>query len=102
MLLGKPRRLSCQLLQTLFLFTDASFDVKKGAGLGAVLISGSGHVVAWFGLSLDISDIELFLRDGQETAIGELETVSVLVRFVLQGSSLFLVPFWLKDFHLYV
>ena len=76
-LLGKPRRLSCQLLQTLFLFTDASFDVKKGAGLGAVLISGSGHVVAWFGLSLDISDIELFLRDGQETAIGELETLAV-------------------------
>ena len=28
--------------------------------------------------------------------------VSVLVHFVLQGSSLFLFPFWLKDFHLYV
>ena len=27
---------------------------------------------------------------------------SVLVRCVLQGSSLFLFPFWLKDFHLYV
>ena len=28
--------------------------------------------------------------------------VSVLVHFVLQGSSLFLLPFWFKDFHLYV
>jgi hypothetical protein len=29
-------------------------------------------------------------------------TFSVLVHCVLQGSSLFLFPFWLKDFHLYV
>jgi len=39
----------------------------------------------------------------KETFVQEYDgMVSVLVHFVLQGSSLFLFPFWLKDFHLYV
>ena len=34
-LLGKPRLLYCELLQPMFLFTDASSDPVAGAGLGA-------------------------------------------------------------------
>eukprot|EP00435_Cladocopium_sp_Y103_P025622 s4854_g6.t1 len=67
---GRPRTLSSKLLQTMFLFTDASFDEKKGAGLGAVLISGNGKVVAWFGLMVGLKDIGLFLEPGRQTAIG--------------------------------
>ena len=37
-----------------------------------------------------------------QQAVSEHDMFSVLVRCVLQGSSLFLLPFWLKDFHLYV
>ena len=39
---GKPRRLTCELLDTLYLFTDASFDADQHAGLGAVLVDGTG------------------------------------------------------------
>ena len=49
-LLGKPRQLNCELLRPMFLFTDASFDPVQGAGLGAVLISGDGHIISWFSM----------------------------------------------------
>ena len=59
------------------IFTDASFDLQEGAGLGAVLVSGSGHVVSWLSLWVSPGDISLFLPEGRETAIGELETLAV-------------------------
>ena len=76
-LLGKPRQLTCNLLETMFLFTDASFDMARGAGLGAVLFSTDGSVIAWFSLWADIGDLATFLPEGRETAIGELETLAV-------------------------
>ena len=82
-LLGKPKRLSCDILQTFFLFTDASFEPSKGAGLGAVLLSPSGSVVSWFGLWVGVEELSLFLTDGRETAIGELETLVVAVSLVV-------------------
>ena len=61
---GSPRSLSCKLLDTFFLFTDASFNRDTGAGLGAVLISGTGQVLSWFGLQRDTEVSFLFL-DGE-------------------------------------
>ena len=74
---GKPKQLTCDLLDTLFLFTDASFDAKNGAGLGAVLISSGGEILEWFGMWAEVSELEHFLKDGKQTAIGELETLVV-------------------------
>ena len=80
---GKPKSLGCELLRTSFLFTDASFDSDKGSGLGAVLISSSGAVDAWFDLWLDIADLAPLLMDGQQTAIGELETLVVVIALMV-------------------
>ena len=40
----RKARLHKELFQSIYLFTDASFDPIKGAGLGAVLISGAERV----------------------------------------------------------
>ena len=80
---GKPRRLTCELLETLYLFTDASFDTDHHAGLGAVLVDGTGKIIAWFGLSLDHAQLALFLADGQQTIIGEFETLAVALALLI-------------------
>eukprot|EP00435_Cladocopium_sp_Y103_P002226 s3649_g1.t1 len=87
-LTGKPRTLSCKMLQTMFLFTDASFDENKGAGLGAVLVEGSGEVMAWFSLLLGLHDIAMFLEPGRQTVIGEMETLVVAMALLLWGHQL--------------
>ena len=61
---GKPRTLSSKMLQTMFLFTDASFDESKGAGLGAVLVDGTGEVVAWFSLLVGLQRNRLVFGAG--------------------------------------
>ena len=80
---GKPRRLTCDMLDTLFLFTDANFEANQKAGLGAVLANSAGVVLAWFGLNLDQEQIALFLGAGQQTNIGELETLAVSVALLV-------------------
>ena len=80
---GKPRRLTCELLETLFLFTDASFEENGQAGLGAVLVNGKGKVVAWFGMFLSQEQLALFLSAGQQTIIGELETLAVALSLLV-------------------
>ena len=42
---SKPLVLSCCMLDTFFLLTDASFEPKSGAGLGAMLVSEKGTVM---------------------------------------------------------
>jgi hypothetical protein len=54
---GATRQLTCKLLETMYLFTDASFDLQKGSGLGAVLVSGAGYVVSWLSLWVGPSEI---------------------------------------------
>ena len=49
----------------MFLFTDASSDPVAGAGLGAVLVSGEGHVLSWFEMWVDVQDLSTFLTDGK-------------------------------------
>jgi len=80
---GKPRRLTCELLETLFLFTDASFEENGQAGLGAVLVNGAGKVLAWFGMCLNQEQLAPFLSAGQQTIIGELETLAVALSLLV-------------------
>ena len=87
-LTGKPRTLSCRMLETMFLFTDASFDKNKGAGLGAVLANSSGEVISWFSLMVGPLDIALFLEPGRQTIIGELETLVVSMALLVWGNEL--------------
>ena len=85
---GKPRTLSAKMLQTMFLFTDASFDEKSGAGLGSVLVNTEGKVIAWFSLMVGLDELSIFLEPGRQTIIGELETLVVSMSLLLWGSEL--------------
>ena len=57
---GPPRTLSCKMLETFFIFTDASFSVEHGAGLGAILLSSTGSVLEWFGLQRNLESLSFF------------------------------------------
>ena len=87
-LTGAPRSLSCRLLETFYLFTDASFCMDTGAGLGAVLVSSSGDVISWFGLQRDMASLSLFLDGDRKTIIGELETLAVSMAILHWGDRL--------------
>ena len=84
-LTGGPRSLSCKMLDTYFLFTDASFNMSTGAGFGAVLVSNAGEIVSWFGLVVDTRSLALFLDGGRQNIIGELETLTVAMSLLLWG-----------------
>ena len=58
---GKTSCLAGELLETLYLFTDASCDTDHHAGLGDVQVDGTGKVIAWFGLFLDHVQLALCL-----------------------------------------
>ena len=66
LLQGKPRVLSCKLLDTFFLFTDASFDKHAGAGFGGVLVSPSGDVVSWYGLHVVATRFDTWFEHGRQ------------------------------------
>ena len=57
---GKTRRLTCEVLETLFLFTDASFEKKWSSWLDAVLLNGTGKVLTWFGMCLSQEQLAPF------------------------------------------
>ena len=73
------------MLDTYFLFTDASFNMSTGAGFGAVLVSNAGEIVSWFGLMVDTRSLALFLDGGRQNIIGELETLTVAMSLLLWG-----------------
>ena len=76
---ARPRQIDLNLIHTFVLFTDAAFDLVKGAGLGAVLVGPSRKVVAWFGLTLEVTHLQPILLEGRQTVIGELETLAAAV-----------------------
>jgi len=76
----------------MFLFTDASSDPVAGAGLGAVLVSGEGHVLSWFEMWVDVQDLSTFLTDGKQTAIGKWETLVVSMALMIWCQLLRSVP----------
>lgn len=80
---GKPRRLTCDIWETMYLFTDASFDSERKSGLGAVLVSSTGKVTSWFELQLGVEQLSPLLDEGRETIIGELETLVVAMSLLI-------------------
>ena len=80
---GVPRRITKSLGQPWLVFTDASFEPNFTGGLGGVLISPFGSVVSWFSLPLCADDIRPLLPMAADTGIGELETVAVVLAFML-------------------
>lgn len=73
----------------MFLFTDASFNSEdKSGGLGGVLFDSSGSVVSWFGCEVTSEVCEMLMSEGQQQAIGELETLAVLVAIQLWAKAL--------------
>ena len=80
---GKPRLLTCKMLDTLYLLTDASYEQRGDAGLGAVLVADTGSVLGWFGMLVEKEQLSTLIEDGQENIIGELETLAVAMSLLL-------------------
>ena len=85
---GKPRKVDKAVRQTRFILTDAAFDADGSGGIGGILCSPSGDVEAWFERRLSSRDVSYFMREGQENAIAELETLAVVVSVFLWKSFL--------------
>ena len=85
---NEPRSLSAAIFECWYLYTDASFEQNGSGGIGGVLVSPDGKPRAWFGFPLTSADSSLFLAPGQQTAIGELETVAVVLALRAWGNRL--------------
>ena len=71
------------MLDTLYLLTDASYEQRGDAGLGAVLVADTGSVLGWFGMLVEKEQLSTLMEDGQENIIGELETLAVAMSLLL-------------------
>ena len=69
---GAPRLVHGTHRNKYLLFADACHE-EGGAGLGGILYSPTGTVVAWFGEWLEPSELECINLDFKETLIYELE-----------------------------
>ena len=81
---ARPRTLRAFSSETVYLFTDASQEGEAGLrmGLGAVLFNQQGNILAWFGISLPQEPAEVLVA-GKQKVINELESLAVLLSFVL-------------------
>jgi hypothetical protein len=77
LLAGKPRLLTCRMLDTFFIFTDASFSKEQGGGFGAFLAAQDGRILSWFSLHVDASRFATWFEQGRQNLIGEFETITV-------------------------
>lgn len=80
---GVPRKIFACISETVFLFSDASFQSDFNGGLGAVLCDETGTVLQWFSLAVSKMQIDPILDEQCRTAIGELETIAVAVAIKL-------------------
>ena len=81
---GKAREIDTKSHGVLHLYTDASFCPEDGTGgIGGVLCSGAGAVLAWFGEELDQEFCNRLKAEGQSQLIGELEALAVLAALKL-------------------
>ena len=86
---ANPRIVDMRLQDVLFLFTDASFNSEdKSGGLGGVLFDSSGSVEAWCGCGVPSEVCGMLMSERQQQAIGELETLAVLVALKLWAKAL--------------
>ena len=79
MVSNKPRTVTAVTQQVWFMCTDACFDMSAGTGgLGGVLVDPQGSPVSWFCHSMDSHFCQQYMREEQQHAIGELESLAVL------------------------
>ena len=78
---GHPRFVPRPLDKCFLVFTDASFHGDRSGGLGGVLISPHGSVVAWFDHPLSADDTVPFLGQRGQTCIGDLEAIAVPIAY---------------------
>eukprot|EP00435_Cladocopium_sp_Y103_P073792 s107_g45.t1 len=74
-----PRRVSGRLSDHVHVYVDASFESTGYSGVGGVIYSSEGKCLGCFSEQVDASLMGLILKEGQETAIQELEALAVLV-----------------------
>ncbi|CAE7042071.1 unnamed protein product [Symbiodinium natans] len=81
---ASPRIVRAQTSETVYAFTDASQEGLQGLemGLGAVLFNQEGHILCWFGIVLP-HDLAEKLLQGKSKVINELESIAVLLLFIL-------------------
>ena len=85
---GRPRKVHKAMRHTRFILTDAAFDADGSGGIGGILCSPTGQVEAWYERQLTSHDVSFFMREGQENAIAELETLAVVISVFLWKSLL--------------
>jgi ribonuclease HI len=86
---SRPREIDTRSHEVLHLYTDASFCPEAGTGgIGGVLCSSDGKVLAWFGEALDRGFCGKLKAEGQSQLIGELEALAVLVALVTWSSEI--------------
>ncbi|CAE7493853.1 unnamed protein product [Symbiodinium natans] len=81
---ASPRIVRAQTSETVYAFTDASQEGLQGLemGLGAILFNQEGHILCWFGIVLP-HDLAEKLLQGKSKVINELESIAVLLLFIL-------------------
>jgi hypothetical protein len=84
---ARPREINTESHAVMHLYTDASYSPEdESGGLGDVLCTADGTVVAWFGESLDSQFCRKLRAEGQTQLICELEALAVLVALRLWSS----------------
>lgn len=84
----EPRLISRSAKNTSFVLTDASFEPPDRGGVGGILCNPDGSVASWFGHALSSRDVCSFMKEGQENAIAELETLAVVIAVFLWANAL--------------
>ena len=82
---GRPRTLTCKMLDSFFIFTDASFSLTAGGGFGAFLANQSGQIISWFSLHVPAARFDAWFLQGRKNLIGEFETLTVAIALRLWG-----------------
>eukprot|EP00435_Cladocopium_sp_Y103_P073576 s203_g44.t1 len=77
-----PRQISGKLSDHVHVYVDASFEPGGYCGLGGVIYSSAGKCLAFFSERVDDELLSAIMQDGQETAIQELEALSLLAAAV--------------------
>ena len=84
---GKPRRVTQSAKHNYVILTDASFEQDASGGIGGILVSPTGSIISWYERKLSKEEVALFMRQGQEVAIAELETLAVVISLLLWNGS---------------
>lgn len=83
-----PRQVSTEIVRTFHIYTDASFAEDRSGGLGGVLCNSNGDVISWFGVLLSADVVKQLMGSDQQVAIGELETLAVLLAVKIWSNAL--------------